>query len=209
MKKQRRPHAQSCDNHPRFLAGCAPCQKRGRDYEVRRALRGTPASAPAALTIQRVRQLRALGYPITALMVETGLSEPEIKRLSHGKWDRVQLQTFHAVEHAHRRLRDLPGPSARSRLWAQKHGWTPPDLLPAPEPLDEQGVDDVAVDRAVAGERVPLTRAETAAAWAVLEARGMTPNKIAERLHTTEKTVQRWRSGKNRPASSRAHKRTA
>lgn len=198
-------HVQSCDAHPRYAAGCAPCAQQNRRYFARRTMHGQPLSRPAALTTQRIRELRALGYSLETLVIETGVGWAHLKRLSQAESDWVQLRTFHGVEIAYRRLRYLPGVSARAALVARKHGWTPPEPPPAPEKIDESSVDEIAVERAVAGERLPLTRAESAEAWGRLEKLGLSAHDISLRLHTTQKTVERWRSGQvRRPSSTRA-----
>lgn len=67
------------------------------------------------------------------------------------------------------------------------------------EPTD---VDEVAVERAVGGDRnVPLTRYEMAEAWRQLEDRRLTADMIGARLGVSGRTVGRWRSGELHPAS--------
>ena len=204
-------HKRSCDDHPRFRAGCDPCNAQNRRYVTVRKLAGNPTlSRPAALTVQRLRELRALGYSRLQIAEEAGISPNQVVKLSLGGCDWVQLRVFHGVEQAYTRLRDLPGPDLRAARWAAKHGWEPPPRLPVPEPVDEHSIDEIAVERAVAGEKVPLTRAEAAEAWDRLERMGLSAKQIAARLHTTAKTVHRWRVGAVRPSSSLARKqRTA
>lgn len=55
-------------------------------------------------------------------------------------------------------------------------------------------VDEVAVERAMLGHRVRLTARERREVVRALTARGASAREIAERLHTTSRTVQRQRS---------------
>jgi len=62
-------------------------------------------------------------------------------------------------------------------------------------------IDDVAVERAAAGDRnVPLNRDEMAAAFALLDRRGLSINRIAATLGTSDKAIVRWRAGQPAPA---------
>jgi DNA-binding CsgD family transcriptional regulator len=54
-------------------------------------------------------------------------------------------------------------------------------------------IDEIAVERAVSGERVCLSAAERAEAIRLLHGRGLSAQQIAERLHVTARTVQRYR----------------
>jgi hypothetical protein len=55
-------------------------------------------------------------------------------------------------------------------------------------------VDEVKVQRAVAGHRVDLNRDEREAAQTILEARGLSAREIAERVGRTPRTIVRRRS---------------
>lgn len=59
---------------------------------------------------------------------------------------------------------------------------------------DETIIDWVVVDRLISGQRVTSTRAERAAAAAHLTALGLPASTIADRLHTTPRTVTRLRA---------------
>lgn len=63
-------------------------------------------------------------------------------------------------------------------------------------------VDEVAVERAVAGDKtVPLSRAEHHAAWQRLERQGKSSRQIARILGVAPRTVVRWRCGEGFPAA--------
>lgn len=70
-------------------------------------------------------------------------------------------------------------------------------------------VDEVAVERAMAGDRtVTLNRKEAAEAHARLEAHGLSSAEIAERLGTSQRQIVRWRNGHSRPITRRGHAMT-
>lgn len=54
-------------------------------------------------------------------------------------------------------------------------------------------VDEVAVQRAMDGDRVPLTTPERVLAVARMTARGLSQREIARRLHRAQRTVARYR----------------
>ena len=68
--------------------------------------------------------------------------------------------------------------------------------MPAdPPPAHE--IDEVAVDRAVSGDRaVTLNPAELQAAFQQLNARGLPARRIAETLGVSPRTIIRWRRGR-------------
>lgn len=70
--------------------------------------------------------------------------------------------------------------------------------LQAVEPAHsvEDIVDDVAVERAVQGERVALTRLEQAAAVKVMQRRGRSARETAEVLRVDQRWVNRVRAGR-------------
>lgn len=55
-------------------------------------------------------------------------------------------------------------------------------------------IDEIAVERAMHGDPVPLTTAERTIAVARMTARGLTNQQIGERLHRSRRTVQRYRA---------------
>jgi transposase len=61
-------------------------------------------------------------------------------------------------------------------------------------------VDEVAVERACAGDRsITLNRAEAAEAFRLLDARGLSAREIAEVLGVSTRTTQGWRDGRSNP----------
>lgn len=203
-------HKRSCDTHPKMQPGCLPCRRMSAAYESRRAFllsQGKRLSAPAEMTVTQVRQLRAAGYPLHYLARRTGIDSRHLQILSSkgSRW--VQLRTFVSINNLYHELRWFPGPDKRAATYARKNGWSPPPLLPMPAGVSETHVDEIAVERALLGERVPLTRAEMNAAWQELERRRVTAAEIARILHVAERTVVRWRESGG--ATSRRFKHSA
>ena len=70
--------------------------------------------------------------------------------------------------------------------WQRAVRWASP-------PTDPTHIDEIAVERACRGERVALTRAERAVAWAKLERRGMSAKAIGQTLGLTSRSIVRRR----------------
>ncbi|NCT90234.1 hypothetical protein GXB85_04600 [Cellulomonas sp. APG4] len=133
-----------------------------------------------------------------------------------GQW--ITRQTHDAVTTAYDALSMRPGPSAATRARAARRGYAPPlawddDTIddpaarPALEHPDDGDIDQVAVERAIAGDLGPdrpLTPAERALAVATLARRGHTDTDIAARLHITDRTVLRDRQSNHIPSTWRA-----
>lgn len=206
----------SCDEHPDWRKGCDPCNTKSRLYEKRRAMalqQGRRFSAAAGTTVVRLRELRAAGYGYRELSNRSvnydmpggaGLGEAPIRRLCDGSVGRVQLRTHWLVERMYQDLRWFPGPDKRAATWAKRKGWTPPELPAAPEPIAENVIDMVAIQRAVAGDdSVCLTRGEKVAAWDLLGDAGMSSNERVRVLRVGEQSIARWRGGFTRKNAKR------
>jgi hypothetical protein len=106
--------------------------------------------------------------------------------------------------------------SAKARATAQQHGWPPPlswddiDTDPDPDPhppptTTDNDIDEIAVERAVAGDGVRLAHlnaAEQAEVIRRLTEGGKSLRDIAEQLATTTRTVSRRRSRNNSSISA-------
>lgn len=159
---------------------------------------------------RRVQALLAIGWrheDISAAMRDAGTGCRVWSHLvlsQRGAW--INRATHDAVVHAYDKLSMRPGPSARTRARALKAGFVPPlalddDMLDTPPCQPEPGtsepaefLDEVAIAEAMAGRRVRLTKAERSEAVRRLTGRGLSAREIGERLHTTGRTVQRWRA---------------
>lgn len=156
--------------------------------------RATGANVDAYDTWQRIHALIALGYTRTWIAAQIGQRGP------------LQLGEFLVTERHARAIRDLyervgdtpafdsPG-AARSRNEAARNGWLRPidlDLDPRRgEEGDSEPVDEVAVERACAGDLVTLTTDEKRAAVRLLAARGLGSGDIARRLRLSGDTTRR------------------
>lgn len=167
-----------------------------------------PASfVPARIATQRLQALAVLGYGLPALADEIGCHLSQLAMIRMGHREFVHYSTDRGIAAVFDRYWDKPlsgGKPNWIRARALKHGWQPPlavdeytnDLSicemassPLPDPID-----DIAVERAMHGERIRLTRAEVAEAHARLNAQGLTAAQIAQRLHVSDRTVVRRRS---------------
>lgn len=134
---------------------------------------------PRVGTTRRLQALMRMGWPgpeISRRLNALGLKDKRAaENLLHqqGRW--VTRSHHDAVATVYRDLSHLPGPSTRSRNRAEKKGYAGPldwfdidhDLDPFQHDEDvqvEDDIDDVAVERRMAGDRsVKLTKAERAA----------------------------------------------
>ncbi|MDP9418176.1 MAG: hypothetical protein M3P48_10200 [Actinomycetota bacterium] len=82
---------------------------------------------------------------------------------------------------------------AAQRGWAPSAAWDDIDRDNAPRHPGPD-IDEVAVERAMTGQRVPLNAAEQAEAARRLTARGVSLREIAARLHTSIRTASRRRA---------------
>ena len=157
-----------------------------------------PAVAP-----DPARQLQALvadGWTFEQLATAAGLNDRTVWQAVHG-YTTPSRRTAAAVDELYESLRlEDPGDdtaAVRSRLRAERNGWAaitgPAGLTP------QQLVDQVAVDRAVHGDQVPLQPAEQLAALRRL-AGHHSDDEISRRLGVATRTVVRHRASQGLPA---------
>jgi len=171
---------------------------------------------PVYATRRRIRALYALGYSRSQLdehlagLVQVRVLVEKGRRVTRARNHRAVAEMFDAI-HMH------PGSCARARTYALKHeGYAPPlawddidDPAGAPEsisePADDGGdgrvvspcdprelIDVVAIERAMAGERVVLTVAERHVAIVRMRHAGFSANsQIPDRLDVASRTVYR------------------
>jgi len=169
-------------------------------------------------TRRRLQALATLGWSVTSLAARSELAVRTLRRALTSTT--VTAQTARAVGRFYDQLRAAPAAhrmpgeqaaGARTKAAAQRAGWRGPlawdDVDGDPDPddgdeltaLEQPGglaarVDVVAVERAMRGERLPLTALERRDAVSRLTSRGLSARCIAELLHTTVRTVTRLRS---------------
>jgi lambda repressor-like predicted transcriptional regulator len=147
---------------------------------------------PALGSARRVQALTAIGWSFTEQGRRCGMHTQQVWEIA---WLRSQLVTVGTADRIHDLFEELsatPGPSGRARNTAVKHGWLPPLAWDDPDDPDEQPatdndcgpdvVDEVAVARALQGQRVKLTDAETAVVLRTGRQRGQALSAITGRL---------------------------
>lgn len=160
-------------------------------------------------TVRRLQALATLGWDAPSLAPHVGVSAERVWQLRSGKHPTLQARTADAVARAYEHLSMTRRPDGREarmcRAYAQRQRWVPPlawddDTIDDPdaEPRTiadtDVEVDEVAVEEAIAGRRVTLTRAERREVVHRLTARGYSAAEIAERLGTYGRMVNRDRA---------------
>ncbi len=186
---------------------CPEGREAWRIYRKRlRSKRQPPALIPAAGTTRRLQGLVALGWTWTALAERLGVTVQRTRQLAWA--DTVHRDNAAKVAALFELLSATPGGSKVARTVAARHGWVPPlawgddidDPAAAPEPADPdtasgEVVDEVAVDRALAGEQLALTDVELVAAVQTGSARGMQLKPLAALLGLSVHSVKKMLSG--------------
>lgn len=162
------------------------------------------AHVDARGTHRRIQALAARGWSHNRISGELGLASNNVHvwlRQTH-----VSRGTADAVSRLYDQLWDKPPPAAtpyqvgavnRTINHARRIGWLPPiawdDIDTDPEPPavdDDQDLDEIAVERALTGQRVKLNPAERAAAVTRLHRQRWSDNRIATALHVSIPTVR-------------------
>lgn len=163
---------------------------------------------PAIGTRRRVEALQCMGWSQRAIANELGVSVPAVGRVKSRP--RIQAAKARRIAEIYDAWSMTPGPDRRTRAWAAKEGYAPPlawDETTIDDPDAEPcgtlatsttgthalDVDPVAVDRALAGDQVHLTRAERAAAIAATTALGLSLEAAAALLRVSPHTILRHR----------------
>lgn len=178
-------------------------------WEWRR--RTGPLLVDSTGTQRRLRALAAVGWRYADIADEVGASRTRIGHLAVGLFPTVHRDTAAAIADVYDRLSMTAGPSDRSRAVAAGRGWPPPlawddETIDDPAARPDRGhrelaaFDEVAVARAMHGDRVHLRPIERAEAVRRLTDAGWSARAIAARLHTTPRSVQRHRTAQPDPA---------
>jgi hypothetical protein len=142
-------------------------------------------------TARRIQALAALGWSCSEQGRHLHMPAQMVWLIAQERTPFVYESTRNRVNDLFERLSGTPGPSRRSRNAAARHGWLPPlawediDDPDATPSLGDEGVDIVdefAVDRALAGERVTLSDTELIAALQTGVARGESLSRLSLRL---------------------------
>ena len=167
-------------------------------------------------TRRRLQALATLGWSVTSLAARSELPVRTLRRALTSTT--VTAETARAVGRLYEQLRAAPAAhrtpgeraaAVRTKAAAQRAGWRGPlawdDVDGDPDDGDEPAalqtpgglaarVDVVAVERAMRGERLPLTALERRDAVTRLTSGGLSARCIAELLHTTVRSVTRLRA---------------
>lgn len=173
--------------------------------------------APSALTDgtgtrRRLQALVCMGWSQYELAGRLGYSAGNFGKVVHAT--RVTAATADAVAGLYDQLWDTPPPQTdtrgraavgRAKHRAQERGWLPPlawddDTIDDPTAAPDTGrgggpvVDEVAIEQALTGRRVVLTKAELNVAIRVATDRQLSARRIGELLRTTPRKVNRERA---------------
>lgn len=194
-----------CRCRPCKDANSANCRTRRRlkAYGVQLDAKATPITG----TLRRVEALGCLGWSYQALSAKLGWHE---SRLNHiVQQTAVAPRNARAVAALYDQLWDQPAPTdtrmrrtsaTRTRNAAARLGWLPPmawddaaiddpDTQPNTGAHSSSGLDEVAVERACHGDRIPLTRAELIEAIRRLHDRGRSLTETGDTLGLTAHAV--------------------
>lgn len=160
--------------------------------------RNEPPGTAVVTAGEKLRTLVADGWTLVQIAQAAGLSERAIYQQIHQQVPPAP-STIQAIGRVYDQLIDNdPGDghiAARARLRAERAGWQP-STPPQPPEAD---IDDVAVERVVAGDRLPLRPAEQHTVLTRLA--GLYPDdEIARRLGLSSRTVLRHRARSQLPA---------
>jgi hypothetical protein len=184
---------------------------------IEQANRAPHSHAVATGTRRRLQALIAVGWPHDDLAARLGRSSASLRRSMQS--DSVTAQTAHDVSALYEQLWNLRPPQSTgaqrssadaARAFAAERGWLPPlawdDINTDPDPRHHNGpaetddLDEIAIERALAGDGVRLehlTPAEQDEVVRRLTERGKSIREIAQRLATTKRTISRRRASIN------------
>lgn len=181
----------------------AAVRARWVDYKKRRYRMGGRTMIDAIGTIRRLHALMALGHTGVSIGAEVGLTASRISQLSRGHHcaNGVLQVTAERVRRVYDDLsmtRPDGWQAERMRRMARRNGWAPPlawtdidDPDDVPKGIRREpvrGVDPVVVERLLAGETVPSTRAEKDEAMRRWKAWGRSEKSLCE--------IHGWKDGR-------------
>lgn len=159
-------------------------------------------------SLRRVQALARIGWSVTAIAAEMGLTRGALSQRVHAP--STTVASHRQLAEVYERLwnsrpADITATDAamvtRTKRYAAAAGWVPPlgwddiDTDPAPPvPEDIDSVDEVAIESTVSGYYVALTRDERLIALGQLHARGYLDGELAQMLHVDKKTIGRDRA---------------
>jgi transcriptional regulator with XRE-family HTH domain len=188
------------------LPTCKPCRDAMAAWEraaaIRRYInRGGQLVDPLG-TRRRMQALAALGWPLAEIGNRVGMSPQQVSRMF--RTGRVHRTTEAKVRALYDELSMIPGPSKRARDVALRKGWAvplawddekidDPNARPSRMTANRASFDEIAVGRAMRGERIRLRPVERAEAVRRLTAQGLSATEIGDRLGIAPRSVTRMR----------------
>ncbi len=167
--------------------------------------RNEPPGTAVVTAGEKLQTLVADGWTLVQIAQAAGLSERAVYQQVHQQVPPAR-RTIQAIDRVYDQLVDNdPGDghiAARARLRAERAGWQP-STPPQPPEAD---IDDVAVERVVAGDRLPLRPAEQQTVLTRL-AGSYPDDEIGRRLGLSPRTVLRHRDRNQLPAYTGHHQR--
>ena len=173
---------------------CPGASDKAAAYEKRRRTGQVLREVDATGSVRRLQALACVGWSSTDLAAFIPRNSVSLSQLRRGVFAYTSGSTAKAVTDVYEKLAKREGPSRRARMFAERHGYPSPEAWtadtiddPQAEPwswdtTDKPVVDEVAVQRALAGEHVSLPRDERGEALVRLIAAGLTPSEAGRRL---------------------------
>jgi transcriptional regulator len=187
-----------------YQCKCPSARRAHNRYQTRLRMehqRGLFRKLDATGTQRRLRALNAIGWADTDLARKLGMTKSQLHALHRRQ--QVHRTTAQRVTAIYGLLCETPGSNTRAARRAARNGWLAPkwwddELMDDPtyQPptalkVHWSDVDPIAVERACAGDRVPLTRAERIHAVLELDERGVNHQEISRRLGVSGRQVLR------------------
>lgn len=181
-------------NHGCICPAARNEHRKRRKYRALYMLENGPMMRPALRTCLLLRALTAIGYSGRDIAAHSPrLTAAHVNQLRSHDDKMVTPRTADEVERLYRLLSGTPGTNLRAMSHARRLGYLDPLALESDDAAPV--IDRVAIERALRGERVPLTPDEKAHAVEIGQRRGMLPNHIAVALHMSGDRVRRYLDG--------------
>jgi hypothetical protein len=166
---------------------------------------------------RRMQALSWMGWSLQAQAEQVGMHLQQVWRIAHAEQAHVLIATDAAFSDLFEQWSATRGPSKRAHSSAVRHGWCPPlawdDIDdPSAEPSiggsGDDVVDEVAVQRALAGGSESLADVELMAVLQAGVARGEPLSRLSNRLGVNYKGAQKLLGGELTPhRAKRAQRR--
>jgi hypothetical protein len=101
---------------------------------------GQPLHVSKVGSVRRLRALQRIGWTRRQLAAEAGFTSDYFAMLLLSNREKVDIDTHRLVCDLYDRLSMRPGPSTRSRAYAEKQGWPPPLAWPE-DRIDDAGFE--------------------------------------------------------------------